>query len=85
MSALTEQVRKALEGFNNSRLDKDEIEYFADNAPTWLAQLCDRVETLESSILRISGMCGTPNAVEGCQNILKVAKEALRDLDGPKA
>jgi len=47
MSTLTQIVRKALEGFNYSSLDKTEIEYFADNAPTWLAQLCDRVEELE--------------------------------------
>ena len=47
MSKLTEEVRKALEGFNNSRLDNAEIEYFDDSAPTWLAALCDLVEALE--------------------------------------
>lgn len=29
------------------------------------------------SFERIGGMCGTPNAVEGCQNILKEAKRML--------
>ena len=78
MSALTEQVRKALK-LEKDNTWKNVITYRERTA--WLEELCDRVEELEKSTMKIAGMCGTPDAVEGCRNILSVAKEALRAVE----
>ena len=42
----------------------------------------DRIQELENALTRIGGMCGNPDAVEGCRNILKVVKEALKAVEG---
>ncbi len=47
-------------------------------------ELEEKLKIATEALFKIGGMCGAPDAVEGCRNILRVSKEALAIIEADK-